>query len=93
MSKGADQLAAGGDTDVVAQACAYQGIVNQDQGVVEGHTQAIDELQRGRAGTSLSSVDDDVVGMIATFQHGLDDGKPFPGMSQRQFDAHRFVTG
>jgi hypothetical protein len=53
----------------------------------------VGEFQRRRAGAAFAAVDHDEVGRDAGLQHGLDDGEPFPGMADGEFEADRLAAG
>ena len=70
-----------------------QGVVDQQQALAHGHADVIDELHRRRAGATFGTVDDDEIRSDAAFLHGLGDAKPFPRVTDGEFEAGGFAAG
>ena len=90
--KSADHLAGAAELDTLAQARADQGVVHQAQAFLHGRAHVVAELDRCRAGAAFGAIHHDEVRRDAGLQHGLDDGKPFPRMTQAELEADRFAA-
>src|SRR5262245_13657472 len=91
--EGRNDLAARSDSDAVAGTDPDQRVVDEGQPVAKRHPEMVEKLERRRPGATLLAVDDDEVWIVPGFQHGLADGKEFPGMADAQLEAGRLATG
>ena len=91
--KGRDDLACRTDLDALAQVHAQQGVVHQQQAFLQRHAHMVDKLHRRCARAAFGTVDDDEVGRDIGFQHGLDHGKPFPGVTDAELEARGLAAG
>ena len=85
--EGRDDLAGRADLDALAQVRSQQRVVHQQQAFLQRHAHMVDKLNRRSARAAFGTVDDDEVGRDIGFQHGLDHGKPFPGVTDTELEA------
>ena len=87
-----NHLGCGSELDAVAQVHADQRVVHQQQAFLQRHAYVVGEFDRGCTRAAFGSVHHDEVGRDVGFHHGLDHGKPFPGVAYAELDAHRFAA-
>ena len=90
--KSADDLARRAQFDLPAQARADQGVMYQLQTLLQGHTHMVGEFRGCGARATLFTVNDDKVRHDASLEHGFDDGKPLPRVTQAKLEAHRLAA-
>src|SRR5262249_11791266 len=91
--EGRNDLAARPDSDAVAGTDPDQRVVDEGQPVAKRHAEMVEKLERRRPGATLLAVDDDEVWVVLGFEHGLADGKEFPGVADAQLEPGRLATG
>src|SRR5882757_9891217 len=74
----ADDLAAGAETNLVAQIDADERVVNEKQSLAQRRAKMIRELYRRCPGTALLAVDHDEIRQYAGFQHRLHNRHELP---------------
>ena len=72
--------------------------MDQQQGLVHGNADVVDELGRRRAGATLGTINhDEVRQQFRPQRHALvhrpGDPEPFPGMADGQLESHRLAAG
>lgn len=90
--KGADDLAAGANLDLVAQAAAHQRVMHEQQPFAQRHTHIVGEFERRGAGAAFLAVHHDKVRQNAGVQHRLDDGDELPRVADAQLETDRFAA-
>jgi len=91
--KGADDLAAGTQLDLVAQVQPHQGVVHEQQALAQRHADVVGKFQRRGPGAAFLAIHHDEVWQHAALQHGLGDGHEFPWVAQAELEAYRFAAG
>ena len=90
--KSRDHLARAANPHAAAQAHPLEGVVHQQQALLQRRTHVVAELDRGCPRAALGPVHHDEVRGDAGFQHGLDDGKPLPRVANTKLEAGGFAA-
>src|SRR5215471_11516351 len=86
-----NDLAAGAETNLVAQVKSGERVVHQQQRLLQRRADVTGEFHRRGAGAALAAVDHDEIRPDASLEHRLADAEELPGVAEREFKANRLA--